>query len=109
MSTSQASVVVNGKSMKRSSSDQQSDAAETRSCIANYLTEHRDLYERLHTDKEEDDRVKAHQARASDASPLYFTGVLRVACPGPHFREEIDGRVTVLIFAKRPRSRDRTG
>ncbi|WDK13451.1 hypothetical protein CGRA01v4_04732 [Colletotrichum graminicola] len=32
------------------------------SCVANYLAEHRDLYERLHTDKEEHDRVKAHQA-----------------------------------------------
>ncbi|KAK1585151.1 uncharacterized protein LY79DRAFT_519315, partial [Colletotrichum navitas] len=32
------------------------------SCVAHYLAEHRDLYERLHTDKEEHDRVKAHQA-----------------------------------------------
>ncbi|KAK2059448.1 hypothetical protein LY76DRAFT_683396 [Colletotrichum caudatum] len=68
MSTSQASVVVNGKSMKRSNSDQQSDPAETRACVANYLAEHRDLYERLHTDKGDHDRVKAHQARAIDAS-----------------------------------------
>ncbi|KDN62008.1 hypothetical protein CSUB01_02192 [Colletotrichum sublineola] len=68
MSTSEASVVVNGKSMKRSSSGRRSDAAETRSCVANYLAEHRDLYERLHTDKEEHDRVKSHQARAIDAS-----------------------------------------
>ncbi|KAK1998735.1 hypothetical protein LX36DRAFT_21695 [Colletotrichum falcatum] len=68
MPTSQASVIVNGKPMERTSSGQQSDAAETQSCVANYLAEHRDLYERLHTDKEEHDRVKAHQARAIDAA-----------------------------------------
>ncbi|GJC77658.1 hypothetical protein ColLi_00496 [Colletotrichum liriopes] len=68
MSTSQASVVVNGSSTKRSVSDQQAQAAVTQSCVDNYLTEHRDLYERLHANTKEHDRARAHEARASDAS-----------------------------------------
>ncbi|KAJ0163854.1 hypothetical protein CTA2_2256 [Colletotrichum tanaceti] len=68
MSTSQVSVVFNGHSTERPASNQQHQAAETQSRVAKYLEEHRDLYQRLHADKSEDERTQAHRDRASNVS-----------------------------------------
>ncbi|KAK6226534.1 hypothetical protein QIS74_00089 [Colletotrichum tabaci] len=68
MSTSQVSVVINGHSVERPASNQQQQAAETRSRVASYLEDHRDLYQRLHAVQNGDDRTQAHLDRARNVS-----------------------------------------